>query len=120
MNTETLSRDLMHFTGSECVYRHAIVARVVFTEGAKYLADQAGAYWLLDAIAIAQRFDAKVTAEEFQLWTLTVNVDQTAVLTCEDGNGHQLYAQKIEHTDFPLSEVRLYCTDNTILLPTEY
>ena len=54
--TKTLSEfDLRQFTGSENWYRHPFVRQVLFTDGAKYVADQGGAYWLLDAIAIAQR-----------------------------------------------------------------
>jgi hypothetical protein len=48
--------NLCQFIGSENWYRHGINSNVVFTDGAKYVADQGGAYWLLDAIAIAQRF----------------------------------------------------------------
>jgi len=31
-----------------------------------------GAYWLLDEIALAQRYKRRVAAEEFQVWTLKV------------------------------------------------
>ncbi len=120
IDTENLSRALMHFTGSESYFRHGIVREVVFTEGAKFLADRAGAYWLLDEIALCQRYEERVAAEEFQLWMLSVNVDQTAILSCEDGNGHSVYRKQIECTDFPMSEVKLYCINNTILLPNEY
>jgi hypothetical protein len=40
--------DLAQFTGSEHWYRHGMVRSVLFTDGAKYVADIAGAYWLLD------------------------------------------------------------------------
>jgi hypothetical protein len=79
---------LSRFTGSEHWYRHGLVRGLVFTDGAKHIADRAGAYWLLDEIAIAQRFDEKVSAEEFQVWALAVNADRSAVLTCEDGSGN--------------------------------
>ena len=46
--------------------------------------------------------------------------DRTATLVCEDGNGHAVYRKEIEFTDFPLPEVSLYFTNNTILLPSEY
>ena len=39
--------DLSQFTGSENWYRHGLVRNVLFTDGAKYVADTAGAYWLL-------------------------------------------------------------------------
>ncbi len=94
---------------------------VLFTDGAKYVADAGGAYWLLDEIALAQRYEKAVAAEEFQLWKLAVNLDQhTGVLTCDDGNGNIVGTKRIPFTDFPLQEISLYFCNNTILLPSEY
>ena len=119
--TKTLNTaDLAQFTGSENWYRHAINRAVLFTDGAKYVADQAGAYWLLDEIAIIQPHNARVAAEGFQVWKLAVNADRSAVLTCDDGNGNVVYSKEIEYTDFPLDGITLYFTNNTILLPSEY
>lgn len=112
--------DLRQFTGSEQWYRHGIVCDVLFTDGAKYLADQAGAYWLLDEIALAQRYDKNVAGEEFQVWTLKVKDDRTATLACDDGNGNVVYSKQIPFTDFPLDEISLYYCNKTILLPSEY
>jgi hypothetical protein len=112
--------DLLQFTGSEQWYRHGLVRDVLFTDGAKYVADQAGAYWLLDEIALAQRYEKTVAGEEFQLWKLKVDPDHTATLTCEDGNGKAVYSKAIEYTDFGLPEIALYFTNKTILLPSEY
>lgn len=64
--------DLKHFTGSQEWFRHPLNRSVLFTEGAKYVADQAGAYWLLDEIALAQQYVRTVRAEEFQVWKLDV------------------------------------------------
>lgn len=111
--------DLGQFTGSEHWYRHGINRRVLFTDGAKHVADAGGAYWLLDAIAIAQN-ERRVATEAFQLWTLKVAADRSATLTCEDGNGKAVFTQRIPFTDFPLEEVSLYVTDSAILLPSEY
>jgi hypothetical protein len=119
--THTLKRDdLANFYGSENWYRHGLVRSVLFTDGAKYVADAGGAYWLLDEIALAQRFEKKLAAEEFQLWRLTVNEDLSAVLVCEDGNGRKILSKKIPFTDFPLDEISFYFTNNVILLPSEY
>ena len=74
--SKTLNKsELAQFTGSESWYRHGINRAVRFTDGAKYVADQAGAYWLLDEIAIIQPHDARLRAEEFQVWKLAVNAD---------------------------------------------
>jgi hypothetical protein len=113
------AEDLEQFTGSEHWYQHGLVRSITFTDGAKYIADQGGAYWLLDEIALAQKFNSAVSAEPFQVWMLKVN-DQQAVLTCEDGNGNVVYMKTIPFTDFPLPETKLYFTDNVILLPGEY
>jgi hypothetical protein len=67
---------LSQFTGSEHWYRHGLVPSITFTDGAKYVAEAAGAYWLLDEIALAQRFDKWVAAEEFQVWKLQVKADK--------------------------------------------
>lgn len=118
--TKTLTKDeLAHFTGSETWWRHALVRDIVFTDGAKHVADAGGAYWLLDEIALAQRYKRKVAAEEFQVWTLKVK-DHTARLTCDDGNGNVVYSKPIPFTDFPLDEISLYFCNKTILLPSEY
>jgi hypothetical protein len=119
--TKTLNKaDLAQFTGSENWYRHAINRAVLFTDGAKVVADQAGAYWLLDEIAIIQPHNARVAAEGFQVWKLAVNADQTGILTCDDGNDNVVYTKEIEYTDFPPDGITLYFTNNTILLPSEY
>jgi hypothetical protein len=119
--TKTLNKsDLAQFTGSESWYRHGINRKVLFTDGAKFVADQAGAYWLLDEISIIQPHDKRVAAEEFQVWKLAVNADQTGVLTCEDGNGRVIFSKQLEYTDFPQDGITLYFTNNTILLPSEY
>jgi hypothetical protein len=112
--------ELSQFTGSEQWHRHGLVREVLFTDGAKYLADRGGAYWLLDEIALAQRHGKRVAAEEFQLWKLTVGHDHAAQLTCDDGNGNIIFSMQIPFTDFPLPEIVLYFTNNTILLPSEY
>ena len=111
---------LRQFTGSEHWYRHGLNRKVVYTDGAKYVADEGGAYWLLDSIAIAQLYEKSVRGEGFQLWTLKVKEDRTAILTCDDGNGNIVYTQQLEFTDFPIPEIKFYFTDNTILLPSEY
>src|ERR1700722_10206989 len=110
--------ELRQFTGSENWYRHGINRNVLFTDGAKHVADVGGAYWLLDEIAIIQPRDKRVAAEEFQVWKLAVRPDRTATLTCDDGNGDIVFTKEIEYTDFPLDEITLYFTNNVIHLPS--
>jgi hypothetical protein len=121
MTTKTLNtNDLAQFNGSENWYRHGINPNVLFTDGAKYVADAGGAYWLLDTIAICQRFEKSVAAEPFQVWKLTVRPDRTASLVCEDGNYNVVYTQQIEFSDFTLDEITLWFANNVIYLPSEH
>ena len=96
------SNELSQFYGTEKWYRTQN-RRILATDGIKYLCDN-GAGWLVDAVLSYQPELLKRTrCQEFQLWTLKVKADKTAVLTCqEDSNLPNLVEQKIEYTDFPL------------------
>jgi hypothetical protein len=121
MSKEVLNPgNLANFTGTEHWYRHALNPKVLFTDGAKYVADHAGAHWLLDEIALIQIGERSIGAEGFQVWKLSVSTDKSAELTCEDGNTNIVYTKKIPFTDFPCNGITLWFTNNTILLPTEY
>lgn len=77
------------------------------------------AFWLIDEIAF-QQYHPRVKTEEFQVWTLRVNLkESTGTLTCEDGNGRVLCSKQIPYTDFPLAEIKIYFSNDVILLPSE-
>ena len=117
--TTLTESDLRQFTGTEFWYRHPFKRSITYTDGVKYVADTAGAYWLIDAIVFAQ-LEKRIAAEEFQLWKLQVNPNATAQLTCEDGNGKVVKTKRLTFTDFPLAEITFYFTNNVLLLPSEY
>lgn len=100
--------DLNQFSGTNEWFRHWSQS-LVFTEGVKYLADKAGAYWLIDAIASHQPTARKnEMLRGIQFWRLSVN-DSKAVLTCvEDSDRKPVITQNIEFTDFPLKEVEIW------------
>jgi hypothetical protein len=117
-NEANFLAELAQFTGSQEWFRHGLNRNILFTEGAKYVADECGAYWLLDEIALNQA-QAAVRAEEFQSWVLKAK-NNRALLTCDDGNGNVVWKKRIGYTDFPLDEFKLYCTGGTIMVPSEY
>lgn len=124
IEVETLSQGqlesaLAQFTGSEQFYRHGLVSSIVYSEGAHFLAERAGAHWLLDEIALHNKFTAPVMAEEFQVWKLTA-ADNKGTLVCEDGNYNAVFIKEIEYTDFPLPEIKLFYANLTIYLPSEH
>lgn len=91
----------------------------VYTDGVKWLLENAKAYWLLDAIFSYRK------KEDFQIWTLKKNEDNTATLTMkEDTNCPNLVEQEIGYTDFPLDEIQLWAIYDgsrvVLLLKSEY
>ncbi|HWB53519.1 MAG TPA: hypothetical protein VG722_04975, partial [Tepidisphaeraceae bacterium] len=113
-----LETELESFTGTENYYQHWL--RLVFTDGVKYLAEKAGAYWLIDAIASWQA-EIQEADREFELWELIVNPDSSAVLECRRDSGEPaIVSQKIDYTDFPLKSIKLYVQNGVLMLPSEY
>ena len=131
MNAETLLQNLQHFCGSEQYYKHWL--GLCYTDGIKYLAENAQCFWLIDAIASHQPTAKKnPRLKEFQLWFLHVGTGHefikpkagnAAVLTCwEDtpkAESKPVIIQQIPFTDFPLPEIKLYLQEKILLLPDE-
>lgn len=123
---------LAHFTGTGTWHRFSpLFPKLLLTDGAKYVAENggaAGAYWLMDAIGSYQpELSKKPRLRDAQFWTLRVNPDKSATLTCvEDSDMPPEVEQHIDYTDFDMPECRLYCMPagdgmhQTILLPSEY
>jgi hypothetical protein len=111
---------LKKFTASGCWYRHPLVTSITYTDGGKYIADEAEAYWLLHEIALAQRFEKNVGGEKFQVWKLKVHADRSGTLVCEDGDDNTIYSKAIPFTDFPAEGIILWFSNNVIYLPSEH
>jgi hypothetical protein len=120
IDPQEFESELKCFTGSEDYYRDMM--GVFHTDGVQYLAEHAGAFWLIDAI-VSHQSNPKVRREEFQVWRLikTPNrIDIAAVLICTDGGKDELPGegviarQEIPYTDFPLSEIRLYLENGSL------
>jgi hypothetical protein len=126
-NEMTITReDLDQFLEMGNLYRRNPLSSVVYTDGVKYMADEADADWLIDEIVRAQR-RPRVAGEEFQTWRLKVEPSQQALLTCwraaplsDDGADDVVFEKRIDFTDFPLDEISLYCVRGTLMLQNEY
>jgi len=106
-----LRTELAQFTGSAQWFRHSFNRAVIYTEGIQYLAENGGAYWLIDAIAShlasdefrkAARKDDRISLMHF--WKLAVKPDHSALLTAIPDTGEPEFIQQaIPFTDFPPS-----------------
>ena len=108
--------ELRQFSGTEHWYKH--LSGYLYTDGVQYVAQNGGAYWLIDKILFTTR--AKNILQEFSVWKLEVNEDKTAILVCEDGNYNELYREKIEWTDFSLDKIELWFENGVLILPSEH
>jgi hypothetical protein len=113
--------DLRQFAGgTEHYYRHGLNRNVLYTDGAKFVAEVGGAFWLLDLIAVSQGRDKRLDRQQFQVWKLAVLPDNSATITVEDGNFNVLLTQRIAYTDFPGDGVVLWLSAGVIYLPVEH
>lgn len=131
--TRTLTHaDLGQFTGDLERYRHSLARNVIYTPGVQFLAERAGAYWLLDEIALALaggevdkagEIDGRVLGLHF--WKLQVHEARSAVLTARADDGVTPFITKpIPWTDFPLDHVDVWAGFDgrhwTLYLPSEH
>lgn len=110
------------------MFEHAS-RRLLYTSGIAWMVRHAanghGARWLLDAVASHQA-DDRVAAHEFQVWTLRVAPDRSAVLTMQTDSGEPpMVTQAIPTTDYdePICEMLLIRTPGqpaVLMLASEY
>ncbi len=124
--------DLAHFTGDLDRYAHCLNRQVIYTPGIKYLADKAGAHWLVDAIASYYGTKLMQTAiakdkrlSSLHFWTLDVAEDNSATLVLQADSGEEpAISQDIPFTDFPVEQIRIWAGFDgkywTIYLPSEH
>jgi len=119
IDVNKLKSELGNFHGTENYYYLPLFERFKYTDGVKYLAEQAGAYWLLEYIFSAQA-DRALRGENFQVWKVSVLEDNSAIIKVEDGNDNLLAEFNISLTDFPLKRIDLWLIGQVLILPSEY
>ncbi|MFI4854690.1 MAG: DUF6876 family protein [Phycisphaerales bacterium JB065] len=124
--------DLRRFTGSLERFRHPLNRRVIYTPGVRYLAEQAGAYWLLDIIAsylgspeMTRAISDDPRLGSLQFWRLDVHPEGGATVLCRADSGEEsAIRQDIAFTDFPLDYVDVWVGFDgehwTLYLPSEH
>lgn len=127
LDSAELASELEYFTGTEQWYRHPFNTRMIYTDGVKFFAENAGdqgAYWFIDkmAIEVSPLLDQK--KQYFGLVVLKVADDETAVITITDGNDGHIATYHIDYTDMQIGEWRFYLIEEgahrVMLLPGEY
>ena len=112
----TLQTDLTEFTGT-LEYHRLTYFPILATDGVKYLAEKAGAFWLVDDIA------AVYVTKKNEYPFISINViskDGKATVKYTDGNYKKIHTQNYEYTDLPEGEYKLFLTDDVLMLTSEY
>jgi hypothetical protein len=123
-----LMNDLRQFTGTEEYHPFSVIfPKYLLTDGTEYLAETAGAYWLMDMIA---SYQANYSEESFVVarYAGTPNASGLFSLTDDIPANRTFATQSVEFSDFPLDEIKLYVMPQPIgddlywiiLLPSEY
>jgi hypothetical protein len=134
MDAAKLNAQLPTFTGSTTWTRYSPLFRqLLLTDGAKFLAENAGAYWLVDAIGSHIFTNPKLSPKQeyFQVWRFRraprAELDKAHRLWVTDGNTERaIVEQLIDYSDFPLDEITLWAVWDegmdafVLMLPSEY
>lgn len=119
MNKQELENELSNHYGTERWYKHGLNPKMLYTDGVKAFAENAGggAYWFLDIVA-TELMKIHKTEEFISIFLNSTGNDAT--LSATDGNDKQLWSRDMDFTDCPEGKWMFYLTNNTMLLPNEY
>ena len=120
ISADDLKSSLSQFTGTTRYIRNPFTG-LLYTDGIEHMAEYADAHWLVSDIGAAFRHNPDLKGIPFQLWTLDVDEEKKAILTCrEDCDRPVIYELKFEYTDFPVGTWKMYPIDGVLILPSEY
>lgn len=110
--------------GTETWHRHPLFRKFTYTDGVEYLAEKAGAYWLIDLI-LSYQCEKRISKFDFQVWRLKVSESKSGRRSAEatmhtDSDKPPRVKQHVDLTDFPLDEIELWLEDTVLLLPSEH
>jgi hypothetical protein len=119
-----IEQELRNFTGTENYHRYSgLFKTLILTDGAKYLAEKAGAFWFMDIIGLIL---PEIHAEGFAICKIKKTGD-SALFTADDGNGNIIYRRNISFTDAPF-DFKVFVQPTVVggapytvvMLPSEY
>lgn len=124
MTKEEILNAMNNHYGTERWYRYSpLFPNVLLTEGARFIAESCGAYWLMDVICSHLRS----VKGRFAVATLTVKNSKAKFKLVPDipCDAQEIYAkQNITYTDFPFDEIKFYVVNDgeswVVMLPSEY
>lgn len=114
-SSKELKANLEQFYGTENYFTNPLV-KYKYTDGVKYFAENAGAYWLLQEI---NGLYVKLGSPSFLNIVVKSNKKKADIIV-DDGNDKVLTKKHIGFTDLPEGEWQFFLTDNVLMIPSEY
>lgn len=115
-NKEQILSELAQFYGTQAYHTFSSLFRnLVLTDGAKYLADACGCYWLFDIVGSLLVTDKKMVSYFKRQSPVVVRIkknDKGGALVSIGSEKKPVYTQEIPYTDFPLNEYEFLVGDN--------
>lgn len=116
-DTKQILSELGQFTGTTR-YHKSSFGRLRLTDGAHYLRERLGCYWLID---IVESYQPQLASVPFQLWSINVRPNKSALVEMREDSGlAAIVSQEIPYTDFKLKQYEWYCVDGVVMLKSEY
>lgn len=114
--------DLAHFIGTNNYYE---AMGFYCTDGVKFLVEKCQCNWLIVAIASYQRQCMRdKMLRGIQFWTLEKGEGNSATLNCYRDANDLAFQQDIPYSDFfkyfSGDSVKLWVSNNVVMLPSEY
>ena len=123
MESYRIKRALREFRCTEKYHKHLFPGKspILLTDGCNFVRNECKAWWLFDAI-LSYQCEKILRDVNFQVWHFRqLKKDLSWELTCrEDSDKKPIITQKIEFSDFPLEEIKIWVIDKVALLPSEY
>lgn len=112
-------KDLGRFVGTQQYHSMgALFGNAVATDGVAYVMDNGYSWFVTDALAAIQSIPT-LRKEPFLVIRLHLTNTGECDMVIDDGNGNELFRQHYVATTAK-RELKLYFTDNVMLLPSEY
>jgi hypothetical protein len=109
--------DLAQFTGTEQHYFLPMFPAMKYTDGVKYFAERAGAYWFVEFVAM--HYYPMSKREDFMVIEMRVASNMARIIVT-DGDERQLAAKLIDFTDCPDGVWKFYMEGGVLLVPSEH
>jgi hypothetical protein len=119
---KVLTPEQLHrFTGTENYHANPLYPAMKYTDGVKFFATEASAYWFLDIVG-TEYHPIQTRGEPFIVVEMQVTHNtrnKVANIRVTDGGSRTLAVRRIDYTDCPQGFWKFYLENDVLSLPSE-